>query len=134
MRIVLIAGMIESLLLLLWRHLLFYAGDARDDSFRPDKLSASLNSVSTSRASPGTAKVERVAASLRGTLERIEESDTVSNRKHDLQASLLMRGQQPDRLHGVPGGGSGNAYRRMLLRRLKELTAGLTGLEVEHEA
>lgn len=127
--------MIEALLLLLWRHLLFYAGDARDESFRPDKLSASLNSVSTSRASPGTAKVlERVAASLRGTLERIEDSDTVSNRICGPQASLLMRGQQPDGLHGVPGAGIGKAYRRMLLRRLGELTAGLTGLEVERGA
>lgn len=79
--------MIESVLLLVWRHLLFYANDARgsQEPVRPGDLAASLGAFSTSqldlsRSKAGTIRVlERVAGGLRGTLERLDDVEIVSN-------------------------------------------------------
>ncbi|WVQ79550.1 hypothetical protein IAT38_001649 [Cryptococcus sp. DSM 104549] len=118
-------NMIESLLLLIWRHLLFYANDSRGslEPVRPDNLSASLGSfmasqanMEASRSSAGTMRMlERVAASLKGTLERLD----------DLDVSIDLRSANT--------GGNGDAYYGMLVRRLKELTAGLSGAVAEQE-
>ncbi|OCF43796.1 nuclear pore complex protein Nup205 [Kwoniella heveanensis CBS 569] len=113
-------NMIESLLLLIWRHLLFYANDARGnllDPVRPNNLSASLGSFATSqaqleasRSGAGTIRMlERVAGSLKGTLVRLD----------DMEVNLELRRSATN--------AKGDAYYGMLVRRLKELTAGLSG-------
>jgi nuclear pore complex protein Nup205 len=75
--------MIESVLLLVWRHLLFYARGAQEH-VRPGDLAASLGAFSgsqldASRSKAGTIRVlERIAGGLRGTLERLDDIDVVS--------------------------------------------------------
>lgn len=81
------SDMIESILLLVWRHLLFYANDARgaQEHVRPGDLAASLGAFSNSqldasRSKAGTVRVlERIAGGLRGTLERLDDVDVVSD-------------------------------------------------------
>ncbi|KAK6905036.1 hypothetical protein I203_105855 [Kwoniella mangroviensis CBS 8507] len=117
-----IFNMIESLLLLIWRHLLFYANDVRGaiEPVRPNNLSASLGSfvssqaqLEASRSGAGTMRMlERVAASLKGTLVRLD----------DMEVNLELR-----RLATTTSSKGNDAYYGMLVRRLKELTAGLTG-------
>ncbi|KAL7420503.1 hypothetical protein Q5752_004453 [Cryptotrichosporon argae] len=110
-------NMIESLLLLIWRHLLFYANDVRGarEPVRPDSLSLSLGAdlgkSGTAGAGAGAGMhvsavraLERTAAALRAVLARAD----------DLELSDEL-GRKPD------------AYYGMLVRRLKELCAGLTG-------
>ncbi|ORX34973.1 nucleoporin Nup186/Nup192/Nup205 [Kockovaella imperatae] len=105
-------NMIESILLLLWRHLLFYANDARSttDAVRADNLAISLSGSLTSglegsRLAQGMIQsLVRSAASLRGVLDRLSEIDV-----------------QPE----LRKGKSEDAYFGMLMRRLKELTSGL---------
>lgn len=115
-------NMIESLLLLIWRHLLFYANDVRGSlaPIRPENLSPSLSAfamsqqaqMEASRSNAGTMKMlERVAAGLRGTLIRLD----------DMEVNLELR-----RL-ATGGGARGDAYYGMLVRRLKEIVAGLVG-------
>jgi nuclear pore complex protein Nup205 len=95
--------MIESLLLLvgrccscqnmttltatkIWRHLLFYANDARGSSapIKPDNLSVSLGAFASSqldgsRSGAGSMRtLEKVATSLREVLDRMDEVDIVS--------------------------------------------------------
>ncbi|WVW81644.1 hypothetical protein I302_103639 [Kwoniella bestiolae CBS 10118] len=118
-----IFNMIESLLLLIWRHLLFYANDARGalEPVRPNNLSASLGTfvssqaqLEASRSGAGTVRMlERVAGSLKGTLVRLD----------DMEVNLELR-----RLATSSSGKGNDAYYGMLVRRLKELTAGLTGV------
>lgn len=93
--------MVESLLLLIWRHLLFYTSDV-GAAAQPSTLSLNFSSkVGLSTTSgPGAVSLslkalERAAASLRGVLDRLEDVD------------------KPD------------AYHAMLIRRLRELCAGL---------
>ena len=98
--------MIESLLLLLWRHLLFYANEAGDGAVQPRNLSSSLaystqGMASTRGASRQT--LSSVAASLGGTLDAVER---------DVPEELRPGGQ--------------GQYHRILVRRLRELIAGLT--------
>ncbi|TXT07302.1 hypothetical protein VHUM_03472 [Vanrija humicola] len=96
-----IYNMIESLMLLLWRHLLFYASDAGAGS------DASGTTAGAATAGPGAASLkslERVAASLRGVLDRLEDVD-----------ATVGQGRKED------------AYHAMLVRRLRELCAGLSG-------
>jgi len=73
--------MAESLLLLSWRHLLFYANDAKEGVVRPDNLSLSL-SYSTMGASRSNGHALRSlansAAELRGVLERLTDLTVVS--------------------------------------------------------
>lgn len=73
--------MAESILLLSWRHLLFYANDAKESSVRPDNLSLSL-SYSTMDASKSKGQALRSltnsAAELRGVLERLDDLIIVS--------------------------------------------------------
>nr|XP_018266519.1 nuclear pore complex protein Nup205 [Kwoniella dejecticola CBS 10117]OBR88677.1 nuclear pore complex protein Nup205 [Kwoniella dejecticola CBS 10117] len=118
-------NMIESLLLLIWRHLLFYANDARGhiEPVRPNNLSASLGSfissqaqMEASRSGAGTIRMlERVSASLKGTLIRLD----------DMEINLELR-----RLATSTSTSKGNgAYHDMLVRRLKELVAGLLGTD-----
>ncbi|RSH80248.1 uncharacterized protein EHS24_008821 [Apiotrichum porosum] len=113
-RIGAIYNMIESLLLLIWRHMLYYATDAAGESVRPDTLSLSFSTaaLATNPYAQSTAgqtnlkALERVAASLRGVLDRLDDVESIS------------------------GGGSGkkeDAYGAMLVRRLRELCAGLIG-------
>ncbi|WVQ93947.1 hypothetical protein IAU59_001025 [Kwoniella sp. CBS 9459] len=119
-------NMIESLLLLIWRHLLFYANDARGnllDPVRPNNLSASLGTFATSqaqleasRSGAGTIRMlERVAGSLKGTLVRLD----------DMEVNLELRRSAMS--------ARGDAYYSMLVRRLKELTAGLSGSTAESD-
>ncbi|KAK4687817.1 hypothetical protein P7C73_g2307, partial [Tremellales sp. Uapishka_1] len=99
-------NMVESLLLLIWRHLLYYANDARDgkETIRPDNISVGMS------VHGGNGRVlERVAAGLKGVLERLQNVDL------------------PEDLSTSRNGGKEDAYYGMLVRRLKELTAGLTG-------
>lgn len=91
--------MIESLLLLLWRHLLFYTSDA-GAAAQPSTLSLnfSTNVGLSTTSGPGAVSLkalERVAASLKGVLDRLGDVE------------------KPD------------AYYSMLVRRLRELCAGL---------
>ena len=112
------ADSIESLLLLIWRHLLYYANDARNgqEPVRADTLSSSLGTFTASqlegaKSISGVATgrlLERVAGALRGTLERMDALDV----HPDLVPSKKGQGQQ---------------YYQMLVRRMKELTAGLLG-------
>ncbi|KAI9632114.1 nucleoporin Nup186/Nup192/Nup205 [Dioszegia hungarica] len=112
-------NMIESVLLLVWRHLLFYANDARgaQEHVRPGDLAASLGAFSgsqldASRSKAGTVRVlERIAGGLRGTLERLDDVDV----HPDLQ-------QRNDK---------GAAYHGMLIRRVGELISGLAGEAAE---
>ncbi|ORY22986.1 nucleoporin Nup186/Nup192/Nup205 [Naematelia encephala] len=115
-RTALIYNMIESLLLLAWRHLLYYANDTRGPTaaVRPDNISLSLTSFSASqldastRAS-GQRNLEKVAAALKGVLERLDEVDVSSE--------LRQRG--------------GDSHHGMLVRRLRELSSGLIGESAE---
>lgn len=91
--------MIESLLLLLWRHLLFYANE--EGNVQPRNLSSSLAYNQSTRGS--RQMLQNVAASLGGTLDAVEQDVP-----EDLRA-----------------GGNG-VYHRMLIRRLREMIAGLT--------
>jgi len=69
----------------IWRHLLFYANETvqSSDTVRPDNLSLSLGSFTASqkdnaRSVVGTTRsLERVAALLRGTLDRLQEVELV---------------------------------------------------------
>ncbi|WWC66972.1 uncharacterized protein I206_100879 [Kwoniella pini CBS 10737] len=118
-----IFNMIESLLLLIWRHLLFYANDARGhiEPVRPNNLSASLGSFVSSRAQmeasrsgAGTIRMlEKVSASLKGTLIRLD----------DMEVNLKLRQLATSTSRG------NDAYYGMLVRRLKELVAGLLGAD-----
>ena len=96
--------MVESILLLLWRHLLFYANDARssNDAVRPDNLALSLNGgmsgsvggggLEGSRLAQGLiASLIKSAASLRGVLDRITELDIVSLRRARVRVGLMRR-------------------------------------------
>lgn len=108
--------MIDSLLLLLWRHLLFYVKDASggaNDPVRPDTLSLAFSTarMSTASAGPGAASLkslEHVAAQLRGVLSRLDDVDASISGGDD-----LAPGRKDD------------AYHSMLVRRLRELCAGL---------
>ena len=77
-------NMIESIMLLLWRHLLFYANDVRGpgEAVRPDNLSLSLapqSVLDNSRSAVGAMRsLEKVAAMLRGVLQRVMDLDVVS--------------------------------------------------------
>nr|XP_031859912.1 uncharacterized protein CI109_004761 [Kwoniella shandongensis]KAA5526984.1 hypothetical protein CI109_004761 [Kwoniella shandongensis] len=116
-------NMIESLLLLIWRHLLFYHNDARGglEPVRPNNLSLSLGSFASSqaqleasRSGAGTIRIlERVAAALKGTLVRLD----------DMEVNLELR-----RLAT-----KSDAYYSMLVRRLKEFTAGICGANMEED-
>jgi nuclear pore complex protein Nup205 len=95
--------MIESLLLLIWRHLMYYTADAGGEGVRPTTLSLTFSSAGMSSTAPGAVSVralERIAASLRGVLDRLDDVD-VASRKDD-------------------------AYHAMLVRRLRELCGGLS--------
>ena len=73
--------MIESLLLLAWRHLLFFANDARGNTVRPNTISLSLigSQLEGSRLGVNAARsLERIAAGLRGVLERLGGLSVVS--------------------------------------------------------
>ena len=70
----------------IWRHLLYYANDARgsSDPVKPENLSLSFGAFSASQTesvrSSGQETVrvlEKVSSALRGTLERIEAIDIV---------------------------------------------------------
>ncbi|WRT63517.1 uncharacterized protein IL334_000422 [Kwoniella shivajii] len=127
-------NMIESLLLLIWRHLFFYANDARGSSepFKPNNLSASLGlskgsfvnsqaQLEASRSSVGTMRMlERVSASLKGTLVRLD----------DMEVNLELRRLATTSTLTSSGG---DAYYGMLVRRLKELIAGLISSESNME-
>ncbi|KLT41649.1 hypothetical protein CC85DRAFT_296954 [Cutaneotrichosporon oleaginosum] len=91
-----IFNMIESLLLLIWRHMMYYTADAGGEGIRPTTLSLSFSSV----GAVSMRALERVAASLRGVLDRLDDVD-ITNRK-------------------------GDAYYAMLVRRLRELCGGLS--------
>lgn len=80
--------MIEALLLLLWRHLLYYTSDS---AVQPSTLSLNFSVGVSSTAN--VKGLQKVAASLRGVLERLDDE--------------------------------GDAYSSMLVRRLRELCAGL---------
>ena len=88
-----IFNMIESILLLVWRHLLFYANNGRGtgELVRPDALSASFGpghrmngsmidgGLNGSMYAKGAMKsLEKAAAMLKGVLERLTEVDMVS--------------------------------------------------------
>lgn len=102
------ADMIESLLLLIWRHLLYNTADAGGEGVRPPTLSLSFSTASMrGSTAPGAVSLrslERIAASLRGVLDRLDDVDASISRKED-------------------------AYHSMLVRRLRELCAGLIGPE-----
>lgn len=102
--------MIESLLLLLWRHLLFYANEGGDNNMQPRNLSSSL-AYSTQMASTRGASrdtLQRVAMSLIGVLGTIDiDRDVPLELRHD--------------------GAQGAEYRRILVRRLREMITALTG-------
>ena len=73
--------MVESLLLLSWRHLLFYASDAKNTAVRPDSLSLSLSysTMAASRSSDLSIRsLTTSAAELRGVLERLTHLVVVS--------------------------------------------------------
>lgn len=75
--------MIEAVLLLLWRHLLFFANNTNSDPIRPDNLSISLTAskVDGSRSAAGQMRaLKNVAADLRGTLQRLSDVQVVSLR------------------------------------------------------
>lgn len=110
--VLILADMLESVLLLFWRHLLFFANQANADPIRPDNLSVSLSlsraegSRSTYALAQGKA-LRTVAADLRGTLQRL--------------CDVAI----PEELRG--NGQRAEAYFGMLTRRLRELTSGLIG-------
>ncbi|KAK8844631.1 hypothetical protein IAR55_006478 [Kwoniella newhampshirensis] len=116
-------NMIESLLLLVWRHLLFYHNESRRglEPIRPTNLSLSLNSFSSSqaqlvasRSGAGTLKIlEKVSAALKGTLVRLD----------DMEVNLELR-----RLAT-----KSDAYYSMLVRRLKEFTSGVSESSMEED-
>jgi nuclear pore complex protein Nup205 len=108
-----IYNMIESLLLLIWRHMLYWVKDAGGESVVPDRLSLSFSTATASRLGAGAGAVnlkalERVAASLRGVLDRLDDVDPSS--------AAAATGRTRD-----------DAYHAMLVRRLRELCAGLVG-------
>lgn len=131
--------MIESLLLLIWRHLLFYANDVRGSlaPIRPENLSPSLSAfamsqqaqMEASRSNAGTMKMlERVAAGLRGTLIRLDDMEVVSLSFGSVRILLMYIMQNLELRRLATGGGArGDAYYGMLVRRLKEIVAGLVG-------
>lgn len=91
--------MIEEALLLIWRHMLYYASET--SPVRPEGLSVSLLQSKALNATAGGTSgkaLVRAAASLRGVLDRL---DVVMEREGE------------------------DAYGRMLVRRLRELCAGL---------
>jgi hypothetical protein len=106
----LIPDMIESILLLIWRHLLFYANDARgaQEHVRPGDLAASLGAFSSSqvdasRSKAGTVRVlERIAGGLRGSLERLDDVDTVSI-SHWLIPSIQIYNDGTKRVRRIMG-------------------------------
>ena len=134
-----IFNMIESILLLVWRHLLFYANNGRGSSevVGPDALSASFGpgagmngsindgGLNGSMYAKGAMKsLEKAAEVLKGVLERLTEMDIVSViPKLGWHCALVADStlQQPDLRAG-----KSDAYFGMLTRRLGELTAGLT--------
>ena len=68
----------------IWRHLLFYANDARGalDPVKPDSISSSIDAFSSShldgsRSGLGIRSLERIASGLRGTLDRLDGIDVV---------------------------------------------------------
>ncbi|GMK56981.1 hypothetical protein CspeluHIS016_0308210 [Cutaneotrichosporon spelunceum] len=88
-----ISTMIESLLLLIWRHMMYYTADAGGEGVRPTTLSVSFSSAGTNSVAPGAVgmrALERVAASLRGVLDRLDDID-VANHKDDAYYSMLVR-------------------------------------------
>lgn len=88
--------------------MLYWVKDAGGESVVPDKLSLSFSTAAASRsgAGPGASNLkalERVAASLSGVLDRLEDVDAAT------------------------GGRKDDAYHAMLVRRLRELCGGLIG-------
>lgn len=91
--------MIEEALLLIWRHMLYYASET--SPVRPEGLSASWAASKALNATAGGTSgkaLQRAAASLRGVLDRL---DVVMERDGE------------------------DAYGKMLVRRLRELCASL---------
>lgn len=92
----------------MWRHLLYYTADAGGEGVRPTTLSLSFSTATMGASSaPGAVSLrslERIAASLRGILDRLDDVDAAISRKED-------------------------AYHSMLVRRLRELCGGLIGPE-----
>lgn len=114
--------MIESLLLLIWRHALFYANNTQGESLRPYNLSVSLGSTGDGRSVVGQMRpLRNMAAELRGILQRLGDVKEVS------LARRWGYSCQPEELRRT--GEQSLAYFGMLLRRLGELTAGLCGDE-----
>ena len=72
--------MIESLLLLIWRHSLFYANGSSNEPIRPNNLSISLTgSTVDGRSGIGQLRpLRNMAAELRGVLERLGDVREVS--------------------------------------------------------
>lgn len=121
------ADMVESLLLLLWRHLLYYANDARGalNPVKPNTLSLSSGVFASSqsemsRGSNSLKLLERIAANLRGSLDRLEDVDVVGDLYLDFAATDKLQHTELRRK-------GSESYYAMLIRRLGELTAGLTG-------
>jgi nuclear pore complex protein Nup205 len=100
-------SMIEEMLLLVWRHLLYYSKDAGGENVVPDRLSLSFSTANASTApgATGGKDLQRVQASLRGVLERIDDVDPTG------AASKI----------------SSDPYHNMLVRRLRELCASAVG-------
>ena len=65
--------MIESLLLMLWRHLLFYANEAGNNNVHPRNLSSSLAYSTQMGSTRGASRdtLNRVAMSLGGVMDAI---------------------------------------------------------------
>jgi nuclear pore complex protein Nup205 len=101
--------MIESLLLLLWRHLLFYANEAGNNNVHPRNLSSSLAYSTQMGSTRGASRdtLNRVAMSLGGVMDAIN-----------------VDRQVPEELR--PDGSQGSEYRRILVRRLREMITALT--------
>ncbi|ODO07092.1 hypothetical protein I350_04461 [Cryptococcus amylolentus CBS 6273] len=123
--------MIESLLLLIWRHLLFYANDARSvlapsaPQVRPDNLSISLSGSAFGASRSQELEGNRQGAGIVRMLERVGGSlSGVLLRVGDLEINPELR-----RLATSSSSPSiqGDAFFDMLVRRLKELVGGLVG-------
>lgn len=120
--------MVESILLLTWRHVLFYANDAKQEPVRPNNLSQSLMASVRASTRAGTASgdayrsLKEVAKEVRDNLEAVSELVIVSTVGQGRHIALTP---QPTELRRV----AGEAYFGMLIRRLGELTAGLLGDE-----
>lgn len=76
--------MVESILLLVWRHVLFYANDAKQEPVRPNNLSQSLMASVRASSRAGTASgdayrsLKEVAKEVRENLDAVSEVVVVS--------------------------------------------------------